>query len=148
MLAVVFMLTGCGEPPLEAEYADLEAAIAAGAVGSGRIPAGLPASAREIRERRAIDSNELWVRFVFDPAELDTVTGRCREIPSLEVIHPRLSRTDRIPWWDPGLRVASAESRDRYRMFRCHRGADVRKPWSYLAVDPAAGHGWYWELRH
>ncbi len=147
---IATLLAACGgEPPPEAEYPDLAAAIAAGAVGSGRIPAWLPPSARELRERRAIDTTELWVRFVFDPAELGTITARCEEIPALEAIHPRLNRTDRIPWWDPGLRVASAENRGRYRMFRCHRGdADVRKPWSYLAVEPAAGFGWYWELRH
>ena len=64
-----------GERPV-AEYATRAEADAAGAFTRGWLPAFLPASARALREVHDLDTNERWLRFDADSAELAALVTR------------------------------------------------------------------------
>jgi hypothetical protein len=83
-------------------YATLDEAVAAGAVERGWIPAGLPASTREIREAHDLDTSRRWGLFNFDPADGNAV--RALLGPELSVQGIVCDPPRRIEWWPVLLR--------------------------------------------
>ena len=63
----------------EAEYEHYQQMIEDGAIERGWVPSFVPASASGIHERHDLDTNQVWVRFHFDPTHLESMVGGCRK---------------------------------------------------------------------
>jgi hypothetical protein len=102
-LVLSFVLSSCRDLDVVTEsYATLDEAVAAGAVERGWIPAGLPASTREIREAHDLDTSRRWGLFNFEPSDagaLRAVVGAELSVQGIVCDPPR-----RIEWWPVLLR--------------------------------------------
>ena len=80
----------------ESRYASLEEAIADGAVTRGWIPPFVPRSARDLRERHNIDTNEIWLAFAYQEGDL-SVKGLCSDVADSNVQYPKYQRV-KLEW--------------------------------------------------
>lgn len=125
-LAVVLLSASCERmETTESMYPDARAAINAGAIQRGWIPAFLPSSAKEISEKHNLDTNEVWLRFSMDASERSSIEKSCRQIRLAETVFPRMGAGD---WWPEGLtekkRSAQAQAA-RYMLYRCDNGGSI-----------------------
>jgi hypothetical protein len=109
-----------------ASYADYGAVEATGAIGRGWIPAFLPESATDVREKHNLDTNTELVRFDFDARDLGTLTQACP--PTQDIVPPTLNAN----WWPDDLQDSVGA------FFRCE-GAGA-----YLAVDATNMRAYFW----
>lgn len=121
-------------------YATLAEALKAEAVGDGKwIPALLPESAREIREVHNLDTNEVWLAFGLEFADLAFAAARCTKIADARVTP---ARKRPAAWWPDDL-VRGAKDRKTetpYQHYEC-----IGR--SFLAVDTVNKKAYYWVLK-
>jgi len=130
LLGLALSATACSDV-MEASYLSLAEARAKGAVERGWVPAWLPESARELKEKHDLDTNRSILRFAYSDADTWAPRGECSQIPPSEAKTPRLT----APWWPTDVPPPSTVThRDAY--FTCERGA------AFLAVGK--GEGLYW----
>lgn len=95
----MFLLCGCSDS-IESYYPTKDAALDAGAIDRGWIPAALPDIAVDLREQHDVDTNEVWLRFRIETevssfiAELEPLSSLCRG--------HRLRSAPR--WWDTRMK--------------------------------------------
>lgn len=139
--AILLLLPSCFEE-FETRYASL--ADAREAIDAGWIPRYLPASARDIRERHDIDTNEIWISFRYDPGDPTWMEEACE--PTDDASGPHGSPG----WWPEPLTGAVAARPDR-ALWICTRtipiGGSAKRKIGVLAVEPSTGTAWYWEPR-
>lgn len=137
-LAVVLLTAACERIEMaESVYPDARAAISAGAIQRGWIPAFLPSSAKEINEKHNLDTNEVWLRFSMDPNERSSIEKSCRQIQPAEIILPRKGGGD---WWPEVFtekRRNAQPQLGRYVLYRCENGG-------YIAVEEDWRRVFYW----
>lgn len=96
-------LASCGPSYERTEhYPTREDAVRSGAFSRGWLPEWLPASSREIWETHDQDSNDLYVKFEFDKAELEAFLKVAHAVPVAEKDRPKLP-TIGEPWWPKKL---------------------------------------------
>ncbi len=110
-----------------ASYADYRAVEANGAIGRGWIPAFLPESATDVREKHNLDTNTKLVRFDFDAGDLETLTQACP--PTQHIVPPTLNAN----WWPDDLQDSVGA------FFHCEGGR------AYLAVDATNMRAYFWK---
>ena len=130
LLGLVLSATTCSEV-MEASYSSLAEAKAQGAVERGWVPAWLPESARELKEKHDLDTNSSILRFAYSGADTWAPRGECYQIRPLEAKTPGLT----APWWPTDVPPPSTVTH-RHAYFTCERGA------TFLAVGK--GEGLYW----
>lgn len=74
-LLMLMSIAGCNERH-DVHYADWAEAQANGAVERGWMPAFVPRSATDLRERHDLDSNAQTLSFVVKPQEVEAMTAR------------------------------------------------------------------------
>lgn len=141
LLSVVLLVLGCERmETVETVYPNFEAAVNAKAVGDGRwIPGFLPPSATSIHEVHNIDTNEVWLFFRLDIADIPTVANSCKQVTGREVIHPRKSPGS---WWPRALVQHSEDSQrtgNIYEYYGC-------KERSVIAIDWNKNEAYFWDL--
>lgn len=135
--ALLFLISACDRmDTVEDVYPDSETAINAGAIERGWIPTFLPPSAKDIREKHNLDTNEVWMRFSLESGELTSIEKSCHPIHLEMVALPRKRGGD---WW-PGALIDGAQPQaGEYVYYRCDDGALV-------AVKTNEQEVYYWRL--
>lgn len=130
-------LAGCETADVQSRaYEDYEASrIAVGTGDQTWLPVWLPTTATSIREEHNLDTNEVWVTFVFGPNESLPFSEACEAASERAVAPPRA-----VPaWWD--LRVSATDSEagkaHRLKWYRCGRGT--------LVIVEHEARAYYWE---
>lgn len=134
----VLLCVGCDRiENVETTYSSFDDVIKANAIGEGKwIPQFLPQSARDIREKHNLDTNEIWLTFEFGSNDLGMMLNLCKETSLREVIRPRKSPGS---WW-PEMLVHSSTSENlgRFNYYRCTDGGE-------MAIDFKKNQAFYWE---
>ena len=135
----------------EEHYASLEEAVRAGEVKRGWIPPDLPKSAREIRLKYDVDTNEVWMSFSLDEENVRKFCDGLNKATPSDVSWPyRVS--ERVEWWPDPLRNAASFERSRvYELYE--RTSKIRLPvgWEYVvrqyfAIQLPAARVYFWEV--
>ena len=117
-------------------------ADAQSSIDAGWIPDFFPSSARDIRERHDIDSNEIWISFAFDPQDLSWIDTACE--PAASLSGPR-----RQPRWWPEALSGNVSKASTLNLYACERfipiGGAPKRYAGTLATEPTTGEAWYWE---
>jgi hypothetical protein len=132
VLASSFALAGCGETP-EVHYPTYEAAVSAGAILRGWIPAFLPKSAVAIHEIHDIDTNKSMLAFRFNGSEKIELGSGCERIDPFKPAKTPF----KVSWW-PSDVPASKLSTYRHSFYSCEGGE------AFLALSEKPGEGFYW----
>lgn len=114
-------------------YQTFEAAVTAGAVSKGWVPAWLPKSANEIHEKHNLDTNQSMLAFRFNASEKLEVGGDCERIDPYKPKEPPFKAS----WW-PSDVPASKLSTYRHSFYSCEGGK------AFLALSEKQGEGFYW----
>lgn len=137
-LSVALLTAACERmETAESVYPDARAAISAGAIQRGWIPAFLPPSAKEISEKHNLDTNEVWLRFSMEPGERSSIEKSCRRIQPPEAVFPRKGGGD---WWPEVLTEEQRSARlqtGKYMLYRCENGGS-------MAVEEGGRTVFYW----
>ncbi len=144
-LVIVLTTSGCSERK-EVFYKTYAEAVSGGAMEGGWLPTFFPKSAREIYERHDLDTNEVWVHFVFSGQEVKSVPNSCFRIESDQVIYPRVNQVKNINWWPKDIQDRSGRS---YEFYQCTHGIKLqgssKQMKSFLAIEGSQdGKAWYW----
>lgn len=103
-VAAVLLLAACSDlDVVTATYGTLAEARQAGAVSAGRIPDGLPAGTREMREAYGESSKRRWGLFNFPPAEGDQLKALL-DTSEVSLQNQEIAPPRRIEWWPVLLR--------------------------------------------
>jgi hypothetical protein len=102
----------------------------------GRIPRFLPETAIDIHERHNVDTNETWVRFSFQPKDVNFWATKCSSIAIESVSLPRSDRSAEISWWNLNL---GDNKNTIFKYFKCDSS-------SFLAIDELYLEAYYWQL--
>lgn len=139
-LAALLFAAACERnETVKSEYPNAQAAISAGAIQRGWIPAFLPSSATQIIEKHNLDTNEVWLRFLIDPKQLYSIEKRCQPILPSEIVLPRRSAGD---WWPDALtekQRGAWPAAEAYTLYRCENGGLV-------AVEADGRSVFYWHV--
>lgn len=130
LVATAFALAACAET-LEANYATLAEARAAGAVARGWVPDWLPPSATNIREVHNLDTNHFMVRFTLPMGTPFQPPKPCERVPLNVPPKPPFNRA----WW-PSDVPASGPATHRHAFFGCDR--------TFVAYSASQGEGFVW----
>lgn len=126
------VMAGCGETP-EEHYPNFEAAVSAGAISRGWIPALLPKSASDIHEIHNIDSSKSMLAFRFNGTEKIELGSSCERVDPFKPARPPF----KVSWW-PSDVPASKLSTYRHSIYSCEIGK------AFLALSEKLGEGFYW----
>lgn len=119
----------------ETYYPTYEAAVSAGALSHGWIPAFLPTNAVDIREIHDVATNESMLAFRFDESTTVDPGSSCRQVDPFEPPDPPFE----VSWWPTDV-PASALSTYRHSFFSCESGG------AFLAFSQVQGEGFYWRV--
>lgn len=138
-VAIALLLLGaCCErmETFENIYPDYQAAIDAGGVKRGWVPSFLPSSAKDIREKHDLDTNQVWLRFSLPDGGLDPINNSCRPANHITVSLPRKTAGD---WWPDALvKTSAAQPRlGDYVYYKCDSG-------SWIAAALKSHEVYYW----
>jgi hypothetical protein len=141
-LGVALWLAGCASNRTpERSFATREEAAAAGMFGEAGVPGELvPPGATQLRERRDLDSGELWARYEFGAGERPA-TGGCAPVADARLPG---SATRGIAWWPELLRSDMSTARQHFEVFACPAPAGRT---AHLAVHRAMTTAFYWRGR-
>lgn len=116
LLLIYVILIGCERmETTENVYQDFDAAYIAEAVGDDKwIPGFLPPSAKNIREKHNLDTNEVWLSCQFSAADRNSIMKACRQISQHEVIYPIKSPSS---WWPHALIQSSKDTQSEYIIY-------------------------------
>jgi hypothetical protein len=101
----------------------------------------VPGSGRNIRQRRDLESNELWARFEFDEDDRAGLAAGCHRIGQQDLRLPA-SETRGIGWWPEMLRGEPAVALEQFAIHACP--ADAERQGTYLAVHKSLTTAFYW----
>lgn len=120
---------------VDSYYADYAHATRNGNISlDSWLPPFLPKSATDIRERHNVDTNEAWISFIYKEEDDARMSQVCLVEMNDNVIYPRKDRSSAISWWmKPGLENENLE------YYRCDKI-------SFLVIDKAKRHAYYWSL--
>ena len=137
----IVLAQGCSsiEQP-ESYYLSRQELVADNAIQHGWIPAWLPASAHAINEAHNLDTNEVWMKFEFDAAELQAI-GFCRKDNTVTLRGARRPRLKHGSWWGKG----EAGDWQGY-ICRWEQGGTART--AKMLVSKDRGVALYWEEGH
>jgi hypothetical protein len=123
-LSVIILLITAACERVESVYPDARAAISAGEIERGWIPAFLPPSAKDIHVKYDLDTNEVWLRFSMDPSEVGSIENSCRRIETVEAVLPERAGF----WWPERLTEEQGSALHQsggYTHYRCENGGSI-----------------------
>jgi hypothetical protein len=130
MLSVVVATAACGEVR-EVAYPSLADAVNDGAINRGWVPAWLPKTARDLKEKHDLDTNSSILRFEYSEPAMWTPPKDCTQIGPREATKARLSSS----WWPSDVPPRSTVTH-RHAYFTCGRGT------AFLALTSSEGLYW------
>ena len=125
-------VAGCGETP-QVYYPTYEAAVSAGAISRGWIPALVPKSAVEIHEIHNLDTNKSMLALRFNGAEKIELGSSCERINPFKSKEPPF----KVSWWPRDV-PASKLSTYRHSLYSCEGGE------AFLTLSEKLGEAFYW----
>jgi hypothetical protein len=153
VLAMAATVLGCGVPGLSdldmhSHYASYSEAEADGAVRRGWIPDFVPRSATGFQESHNLDTNEQWLTFRFNTADLPHILEKLKPVKASEVFLPRTSATRKRSWWPNDLRRLSDDLVRNYDLYSyeytVHFGGGPKICTDIVAIQKTAPQLWYW----
>ena len=147
LLASAMTACGCSGGVVEtttARYSSYQSAEGDGALKRGWLPRTLPLSARDIVETHNIDTNEMWLRFQYDPKDIAEFLKGCAEVSSLQI--PPVERTHKlVQWWPRILMGGDGRLPNTMKSYRCsqmpHAQSDLP---ASVVLSPKEATAWYW----
>ena len=143
LVLLMCCLAGCRDAEVvTASYANLAEARQAGAIAKGRLPEGLPAGARDMREAFHPATNARWGLFNFPPGEAGALQGLL-EPSELPLAGERCDPPRRIEWWPILLRGeldAEGIAAAGLKAYRSRDGALI------FALNWNQGRAYYWSV--
>ena len=128
MMALWSSLFRCSCETVEEHYPTWIDAVYNGAFRRGWIPEYLPASAVEIGLRYNLDTNHIWMAFIFNRRrDIGVFTGNCEPVEEKDVVFPRAIKS-MFPWWRFDLTDRETGPRTRYSFYDC---TNASKPTTY-----------------
>lgn len=133
LMILLALIVGCDGYVREGSYATHAEAKSAGEVrDNGPIPTFLPSSITNIRARYNLESNELWLSFDWNGADLGAVESRCKRA---------VLRAEQFPGrapakWPRDLKRGSDSVPSGTVVMTCGEG--------YLALQGESKRGFYW----
>jgi hypothetical protein len=126
----------------ERSFTVREEAAAAGMFDAAGVPADLvPASARQLRERRDLDTGDIWARFEFEAGDGPAVPVGCKRVADARLPG---SVTRGIAWWPELLRGDMSTARQHFDFFACPAPGGRQ---AHLAVHRAMTTAFFWRGR-
>ncbi len=127
LTATIFLLSVSCEKldTMERAYPDAKAAIKDGAVERGVIPVFLPPSAKDIREKHNLDTNEVWLQFSMEPGERGSIEKSCQRIQTADSSPPRIGGGNGWPQVLTKSKWGDHQDVERYAHYRCEDGGFV-----------------------
>lgn len=113
----------------------MKAAIAAGEVSRGWIPAFVPEAATDIRLKYDVENNRTWLAFR-GLIERSTLQYQCLSASSKEITFPSSGPRG---WWPGVLTGDSSDGKSAYAYYSCKDGEIV-------ATDETKGEVFLWRL--
>jgi hypothetical protein len=136
------VISGCRNlDTVESRYLNYKDALDSGAIGDGGwLPVFLPTSAMDIKEYHNIDTNEVWLAFLFSAEDMKTITDFCSSSSGSEV---KLARRSPANWWPQVLTEQrnrdATESIENYTYSKCVDGG-------FLAYVSEMNEAYYWHF--
>ncbi len=137
VIVSLIVISGCVWEEPERFYVSREELAGAGEIKRGWVPPWLPASAHEIHLVSNLDTNEVWMRFMVDPVEVDTLRS-CSKSSKTTLQDTRGPHIRQVAWW-PGPSEAE------WTGYVCSWDQGGRSRVSSLVVAEDAGIVAYWE---
>lgn len=138
-LACVVALASCDIETVDVSYLDYEHASKEGVIPPDTwLPHFLPKSAKQIQERHNNDTNETWVSFFFDEADISYMTNACIGVKYHDVKFPRKDRSSEIDWW---INDTTKDDRLRIKYFQCDAN-------SFLIINEKEHIAYFWRNSH
>jgi hypothetical protein len=129
---------GCsGSDIVQMDFRDLSEAKEEGVLREGGwLPQFLPSTSKNIRLRYDVDTNEVWVAFQWDGAQLQPFDAQCTRISSGELT---LARKRPRTWWPTFLSKESATTPTptAFEYFKCSDGG-------FAALSSRDENSYYW----
>lgn len=124
-----------GSYVMDAAYDGMSAVRNDNAIVRGWIPEFLPETARTIRERHSLDTNEGWGTFAFQALDRETFESHWRKIPSAPLPRDpnRFREATKVNWWPERFGGD----------FVLYAGVEDRQFW--IAVDFERKIGYFWQ---
>lgn len=127
------------------QYSDYKEAVEDGALRRGWLPRNLPDSAHGITETHNIDTNELWAKFQFDQADINSFLRQCAKTADLRL--PSSLRAKKIAtWWPEALTDKSGERLpNTMQAYRCSKMPHAKSEFDAgVVLDAQEQIAWYW----
>ena len=143
-ILLLLAMSGCAQNQTpERNFTTRAEAQQGGGFDAGWLPASsVPASGRNIRERRDLGADEVWTRFEFDTADRDAVSAGCTGIGQQDVALPGAA-TRGIGWWPEMLRSDPGVAAGQFHLYRCPGGPGR----AFLAVHRTIDTAFYWRIK-
>jgi len=130
ILSAAIATAACGEVR-EDSYRSLADAVKDGGVDRGWVPAWLPKTARDLKEKHDLDTNSSILSFAHSEPAMWLPPKECTQIDPRRARKARLSAS----WWPSDVPPPSTVTH-RHSYFECDRGT------AFLALTK--GEGFYW----
>jgi hypothetical protein len=150
LAGVLLLILGLGacrtDEQMESHYSNMQEAAADGAIERGWIPAWLPGSATDIREVHDVDTNEVWIRFQYEPGQFSP-PSTCSPAAIEQIRVSRGPSLWRGRWWPRG-RDTIFDGSPSVSAYRCdvsihYAGGSVQPRTAIFVVNDQTGLG-YW----
>src|SRR5262245_57995635 len=130
------LLSACDSMELpEASYSSRSEVVQDGAVARGWVPAWLPSTAKDLRERHDLDNNISQLTFAFETLGSTDLSQNCTRVDPSAATMPRKILVD---WWPADLR--SAKPLSRFSFYACSDAGST----AYLAIDDEQKRAYFW----
>jgi hypothetical protein len=121
-------------------YPTHASAVNAQAVERGDVPGFVPPTATRIFTRRNRQTDQRFVRFDFDTAQLPALVQGMRPVPHEQMEKVNVPTPGWSKWWLVTSRTLSGGQSEYLSLYEIPAGADR----GYLVVDRRTRHAYYW----
>lgn len=148
LIGIVVVVGGCSGTFVETttnRYSNYYDAVADGALQRGWLPRNLPDSVHDIVETHNIDTNELWVKFQFDKADIKGLLRQCEKMVDLRL--PAATRVKRMAaWWPQTLTDKNGKQLpNEMQAYSCLKMPHAESAFDAgMILDTQKQTAWYW----
>lgn len=144
---VMLLAIGCSENK-DTFYPDINTARKAGAIDRGWLPEIMPESSRDIHELHNLDTNRIWVRFVFNKEDLRSILVHVEELTQPEVKQLRIADPGSVDWWHLDFHkevLALNGIQPKFKTYKYTKPRDRKNISGFFMIDTSAGVAYYWQ---
>jgi len=124
-------------------YASYNDMLEGSAVERGWVPSFVPQSATDIRETHCIERSDQWMKFRFEPSEMEEMLEMVTPVAKDSVRLPPHGPTIICSWW-PHTLVNNTKSGE-LSNYEFYEYKSARSNLGYLAIESDKPRAWYWQ---